>query len=339
MTTVTIKDIAARAQVNPATVSKALRGLPGKVAPDTRERIERIARELGYRPNAAAATLRTRRSNLIGIIVPDLGNPLFGPLVQGLERQLREAGWMCVIVQTPGTPDARREVVTALANRQVAGLVISSAESDDAMLLAADELKLPVVLVNRGLDERRFSSVVNDDRESVRLVVEHLVQLGHRRIAHLAGPWVSSIGRARKQAFEALCKREPGVAACVVDAPAFTREAGFAAMNQLLARTPADPPTAVFAANDLMAVGAIDAACRAGLRVPQDLSVVGHNDMPLVDMIAPPLTTVHVSVDRMSHHAAELLQEQLSQPGLPPMQRILTPTLVLRQSTAAPRAG
>lgn len=336
MPTVTIKDIARLAEVNPATVSKALRGLPGKVAPETRARIEAIARELGYRPNAVAATLRTRRSNLIGVIVPDLGNPLFGPIVQGLERRLRDAGWMSIVVQTPAEAEAKREVVTALANRQVAGFVITSAESDDPMLDAAEQCHLPVVLVNRGLDERRFSSVVNDDRESVRLALEHLASLGHRRLAHIAGPTSSSTGRARRQAFEAMVRKLPGASGVIEDTPAFTRDAGFDAMRRILERGEAQRPTAVFAGNDLIAVGAIDALRQAGLRVPQDVSVVGHNDMPLVDMIDPPLTTVRVPTDRMSDHATELLLEHLASPGLSPMQRILTPVLVVRGSTARP---
>jgi LacI family transcriptional regulator len=338
MRSVTIKDVAKAAEVNPSTVSKALRGLAGKVSPETRRRIEQVANELGYRHNAVAATLRTRKSNLIGIIVPDLANPLFGPILQGIETQLREAGWMSVIVQMPHDAAARREVVMALATRQVAGLVITSAETDDPMLDAAQKVGLPVVLVNRGLDERRYSSVVNDDQESLTLVVRHLFELGHRRLAHLAGPASSSTGRARKEAFVALVARLRGVRGVVIDTPAFTREAGFQATQRLLARR-GQRPTAIFAANDLLAVGALDALHRAGLRVPRDISVVGHNDMPLVDMMSPPLTTVRIPIDRMSHHAALLLIEHLKNAQLVPMQRVLTPVLVVRQSTAAPPRG
>jgi LacI family transcriptional regulator len=342
MPTVTIKDIARAAQVNISTVSKALRGLPGKVAPETRQRIEQIARELGYRHNAVAATLRTRRSDLIGVIVPDLANPLFGPILQGLERALRAAGWMLLIVQTPPEAEERREMVMTLAARQIAGLVIMSAETEDPVLDAAEELGLPVVLVNRGLDERRFSSVVSDDVESMTLVVDHLHGLGHRRFAHLAGPQASSTGRARKEAFLARVAQLKGAQAVVVDTPAFTREAGFAATQQLLAppsskrRKPLPLPTAIVAGNDLMAVGALDALARAGLVVPRDVSVVGHNDMPLVDMVSPALTTVHIPVARMSQHAAQLLLDRLADAGLPAMQRVLMPQLVVRESTAAP---
>ena len=336
MKPVTIKDIAKAANVNQSTVSKALRGLEGLVSSDTAKRIADIAAEMGYRPNAVAASLRTNRSNLIGIIVPDLSNPLFGPIAQGLESKLREAGWMSVMVQTPAEHDARRRVVHELAGLRVAGLVITSAETDDPMLEAAHEVGLPVVLVNRGLDERRFSSVVNDDRESVSLVIEHLFELGHRRVAHLAGPGTSSTGRARKEAFLDLVGRKPDMQAFVADASAFTRQEGYRATQQLLAQRKGKRWTAIFAGNDLMAVGAIDALHQAGLRVPEDVSVVGHNDMPLVDMISPPLTTVRIAIERMSHHAAVLLEDHLKNPKLAPMQRVLSPVLIVRSSTGRP---
>jgi LacI family transcriptional regulator len=283
-----------------------------------------------------AASLRTNRSHLIGIIIPDLSNPVFGPIAQGLESKLRQAGWFSVVVQTPAEHNARREIVHELAGLRVAGLIITSAETDDPMLDAAHEVGLPVVLVNRGLDERRFSSVVNDDRESVSLVIEHLYQLGHRSVAHLAGPTMSSTGRARREAFLDLVCRKSDMSGFVADANAFTRPEGYRATQQLLAQRKAERWTAIFAANDLMAVGAIDALQQSGLSVPGDVSVVGHNDMPLVDMISPPLTTVRIPIERMSHHAALLLEEHLKDPKLPPMQRVLTPVLMVRSSTSSP---
>lgn len=332
---VTIGDIAREAGVHPASVSRALRGIGKKVSEETRLKIERIAKELGYRPNALAASLRTKQTNLVGIVVPDLSNPLFGPIVQGLEVELRKQGLMCLVVNTPEERDERREIVTALANRQISGLLILAAESDDPMLEAAQEFSLPTVLVNRGLGERRFPSVVNDDRESVRLVLDHLSQLGHKTIAHIAGPASSSTGRARRQAFEELLPTF-GLSGVVIEARAFTREAGFAASMELLALT--REPTAIFGANDLIAMGVLDALHQHDLAVPGDVSLVGHNDMPLVDLIAPPLTTVRIAVDQMSRQAAQLFLEHLKQPNDDPSTRVLTPRLVIRSSTAAPRA-
>jgi hypothetical protein len=222
---VTIEDIAQAAGVHAASVSRALRGVPGKVSAKTRDRITQIAKDLGYQPNAVAASLRTKQSNLVAIVVPDVGNPLFGPIVQGLEAELRRNGYMSLMVQPPDDPNERRAIILALANRHISGLLILAAESDDPMLLAVAERSLPAVLVNRGFGERRFSSVVNDDRESVRLVLEHLASLGHTRVAHISGPLASSTGRARRDAFVELAPAFGIQRAIVVEAAAFTRPA------------------------------------------------------------------------------------------------------------------
>jgi len=332
---VTIDDIARVAGVHPASVSRALRGVPGKVSPKTRERIAQIAKELGYQPNAVAASLRTKQTNLVAIVVPDVANPLFGPIVQGLESELRRNGYTSLMVQPPEDARERRDVILALANRHVSGLLILAAESDDPMLQVASERSLPTVLVNRGFGERRFSSVVNDDRESVRLVLEYLIGLGHTRVAHLSGPLASSTGRARRDAFLELAPQFGLSRPVVVEASAFTRAAGEAATRELWRRS--SKPTAIFAANDLIALGALAVLRDAGVRVPQDVSLVGHNDMPFVDLIDPPLTTVRVAVDQMSRQAAQLLLELLGDPHEPPSMRVLTPRLVVRASAAAAR--
>jgi LacI family transcriptional regulator len=328
----TLEDVAKAAGVHPASVSRALRGVGKKVSEETRLKIERIAKEMGYRPNTVAASLRTKQTNLIGIVVPDLANPLFGPIVQGLEVELRSQGLMCLVVQTPADRDQRKGVVEALATRQVSGLVILAAENDDPMLEAAQAFGLPTVLVNRGHGERRFPSVVNDDRESVRLVLEHLVELGHKAIAHVAGPGRSSTGRARREAFEELA-RAMKIRPVVVEASAFTRDAGFAAALELLGQRRSPPSTAIFAANDLIALGVLDALRQNGRSVPDDVSLVGHNDMPFMDLIAPPLTTVRIAVDQMSRQAAQLLIEHLKTPQQEATMRVLTPRLIVRGST------
>jgi len=331
---VTIDDIARAAGVHPASVSRALRGVPGKVSAETRERIAQIAAELGYHPNAVAASLRTRQTRMVAIVVPDVANPLFGPVVQGLEAELRRHDFLCLMLQPPEDTEQRRAAIVALANRQVSGLLVLAAESADPMLEVAAERGIPTVLVNRGFGERRFSSVTNDDHESVRLVLQHLAALGHTRIAHISGPSSSSTGRARCQAFLQLAPefglRKPQV----VEAAAFTREAGAAAMQELW-RKSAGRPSAVFAANDLIALGVLQVLRQGAVRVPEEVSVVGHNDMPLVDLIDPPLTTVRVAAEQMSRQAAQLLMELMGEPGQPPSMRVLTPTLVVRNSTAA----
>jgi LacI family transcriptional regulator len=334
---VTIDDIARVAGVHPASVSRALRGNRSKVSEATRIRIEGIARELGYRPNAVAVSLRTKQTHLAAIVLPPLGlgNPMFAPLVQNLETQLRVHGMMCLVAQMPEGQEGRAELITTLANRQVDGLLVLAAQEDDDPLLAEVlRLRIPTVLVNRGVEERRFPSVVNDDRESARLALQHLQGLGHRAIAHVAGPRESSTGRARRQAFEWFAARD-GLHAPVVEASAFTREAGRIATQALFAAETGI--TAVFAANDLIALGVLDVLHERGLRVPGDVSLVGHNDVPMVDLIDPPLTTVRVDVGEMGRQAAQLFLEHLGTPGLPPSTRVLMPEMVVRKSTGPAR--
>jgi hypothetical protein len=226
---ITIADIARR----PASIRRRCRGRCAASAARcqaTRQRIERVAGELGYLPNAVAASLRTKQSKLVGVLVPDLGNPLFGPLVTGIEVELRGRGFMCLVAHTTDAPAARSDLVAALAHRQVSGLLILAAEIGDALLDTVQRYRLPTELVNRGFGDRRFSSVVNDDQESVRLVLDHLVALdtGGSRTSRpgrlvdrarpargLRGPLpqallAAQVVQARPQPARRACRRRPG---------------------------------------------------------------------------------------------------------------------------------
>jgi len=327
---VTIDDIARLAGVHPGSVSRALRGGNKKVSSETRARIERIAQDLGYRPNALAASLRTKQTNLIAIVLPDLANPNFAPIAQSVEAELSRHGLMCLLAQTPSSAEGRRALIVALANRQIEGLLILAAEANDPMLDEAARLRLPTVLVNRGSTERRFSSVVNDDQESVHLIMDHLRSLGHTTVAHIAGPQESSTGQVRRAAYESLAAQH-GMAPVVVEAKSFTRDAGRLAATQLFESR--FRGTAIFAANDLIALGVLDVLHARGLRVPGDVSLVGHNDMPLVDLINPPLTTVRVDFAEMGRQASQLVFEHIRNRDARPTTRLLIPSLVVRQST------
>ena len=344
MTAVTIDDVAKAAGVHAATVSRALRGVAGKVSAAKRAEIEEVARRLGYQPNIVAASLRTKRSNMAAIIVPDLANPLFAPMVKGLEQELRKHDMLALITQPPEGKEARASLVQELAMRQVSGLLILAAESGDTMLEQAAQQKIPTVLVNRGQGERRFSSVVNDDQESVRLAIAHLRELGHTRIAHIAGPVSSSTGAARKKAFVELmmAAQSSDGEPIIIDAAAFTREEGVKAARKLFEQHWGQAGagfTAVFASNDLLALGVLDVAREKGVSVPDQLSLVGHNDMPFVDIVQPPLTTIHVPVAEMGRQAAQVFLEQIKDCSGAKTTRVLSPSLVVRASTAPVAKG
>lgn len=332
----TLRDVAREAGVHTATAARALsEATREKVSAATRQRVDQAARKLGYTANAAAAALRTGRSGFVGMLIPDLANPLFAALLKSAEQRLRTHGWTLLLAQVDPSDGDRLAALRTLVGKRVDGLILATTQGEDPILDLVHRQRIPTVLVNRGFGERRFPSVVNDDQQSMRLAIEHLQSLGHRELLHLSGPRSSSTGLTRLEGF----RRWAGPKQAVVEAAFFTREAGREAMlGHLRQSATGCRQTAVVAANDLIALGAIEAIRSVGGRVPQDFSVIGHNDMPFMDLVSPPLTTVKVHTGLMGQEAADLLVQRMTQPGeAVPATRLLHPDLVLRASCAAPR--
>lgn len=333
-----LADVAREAKVHPGTASRALSpDQRGHVSPTTVARVMRAAEALGYVPNAQARALRTSRSHLVGIVVPDITNPLFPPIVRGAEHVLTGAGYTVILTDTDNDRERERRQVDSLLGRGVDGFVIAAALWDDPLLTDLAEAEVPVVLTNRTSAGGRWPYVAGDDQAGVRLSVQHLVKLGHRCIAHLAGPQNVSTGRERAQAFRSAA-REFGLSpsdARVVACHSYSEAAGRGAMEKALASR-GRPFTAVVAGNDLIALGALDALAATGLDCPRDISIVGFNDMPFVGRLRPGLTTVRLPLQRMGSLAAEMLIELLdseSKHGAP-TRTILGVDLVVRGSTA-----
>lgn len=333
----TLKDVAALAGVHPGTASRAMNAdTRPLVNEETARRVLAAADELGYRPNPIARGLKTSRSYTVGVLIPDLTNPLFPRIVRGIQDKLEAAGYTPLIANTDNDPDRERADIEAMLARQVDGLITATAHRVDDLALEIAGSQLPVVLVNRRLEAGTRPSVVADDRLGIKLAVDHLVGLGHRRIAHLAGPQDLSTGYLRLQGFrealaEAGLEYEPDL---VLAASAFIESEGQRLCNELLDREL--EVTAILAANDLMALGCYDAFVARGIKCPQQLSVVGYNDMPFAAWFDPPLTTVHLPQYEIGSRAAELLLEQLRDPAAEPIQVLLEPSLAVRGSTAAP---
>jgi LacI family transcriptional regulator len=334
----TLRDVARVAGVHPGTVSRALNPQTrGLVNERTARRVLAAAEELGYRPNPIARGLRTNRSNTVGVLVPDLLNPLFAAVVRGIEDGLREAGYTPLIANTDN--DAGREKVAyeAMSDRQVDGFIAATARRDHWLLADRIGTSPPLVLVNRRVDSDAIPAVTGDDRKGTRLAVEHLIELGHRRIAHVAGSQTLYTGWSRHQGFVGAM----GTANLEVDSglvefsDAFTAREGKRCCARLLDRR--RDFTAIVAGNDLLALGCCDALQERGLSCPEDVSVVGYNDMPFVERFSPPLTTVRVPHYELGATAAELMLEQLQERDAPPRQLLLAPALVIRGSTAAVR--
>jgi LacI family transcriptional regulator len=291
-----------------------------------------VAEELGYRPNPLARGLKTNRSYTVGIVVPDIQNPLFPPIIRGLDDRLGEAGYTPLIANTDNDPERERVDFEAMRARQVDGIVTATARADHELLDEIAARGTPLVLVNRRVENGSLPSATADDSAGVRLAVEHLVGLGHRRIAHLAGPQDVSTGRRRREGFEEAMQAAGLDAGLVRVARAFTEPEGARLCEELLAE--GAPVTGIVAGNDLMALGCYDVFAARGIRCPDDVSVVGFNDMPFADRFSPPLTTIAIPHYRIGVAAAELLLERLQGEADEPREIVLPAELVVRGSTA-----
>jgi LacI family transcriptional regulator len=335
--TVTIRDVARLADVHPGTVSRALNPETRTLVNDaTAARVLAAAGELGYHPNPIARGLKTNRSYTVGVLIPDLTNPLFPPIVRGIDDRLAADGYTPLLVSTDGDPERERVKVEAMLARQVDGFIAATARLDVDPLTQPFAQGRPVVLVNRRFEDGSMSSVTVDDRMGSRLAVDHVVALGHERVAYVAGPQNVSTGRRRYLGFLAAMEDHGlrALAERVAIAEAFAEDAGAQACAQVLA---ADPGvTAIITANDLLAMGCYEALAARGLACPEAVSVVGFNDMLFIDKLAPPLTSVRVPQREIGFAAAGLLLEQLGGEQPPASEVMLEPTLVVRGSTAPP---
>ncbi|WP_283805786.1 LacI family DNA-binding transcriptional regulator [Bradyrhizobium sp. STM 3809] len=331
----TIKDVAARCGVHPSTVSRALSpAMKHLVADDVAARIQAAANAIGYRLNMAAKGLRTGRSGLIGVLAPDIADPGFPPVLSGIADHLNAEGYATIVVDV-GSKGSEQDLVDRLIARGVDGLVLATVTLRDDVVQHCQDAALPVVLVNRVDAAGLLPSAASDDAAGMRLAVEHLVGLGHQRIGHVAGPQHISTGARRRAGFEASVRDAglPARHAPIEIADAYTRAAGREAALRLLARR--TRPTAIVAANDLLALGVYDALAARGLACPGDVSVVGHNDMPFVDLVSPPLTTVRIAQRDMGEAAARLLLARIADRGVVDDHIVLAPQIIIRGSTSA----
>jgi LacI family transcriptional regulator len=334
----TLQDVADSARVHRATASRALNPATRHLVNDeTAERVARIARSLGYRPNPIARSLKNARSASIGLIIPDLTNPLFPPIARGVEDVLGEVGYNAWIVNTDNDPAREAAAVQSMQSRSVEGFVFATARLEHPLVEQLAAAGSPIVLVNRRSARPDIPSVTADDATGVTLAMRHLVELGHRKIVHLAGPQDLSTGRYRLRAFRQALQDHglPDDPELLVVCPSWTEMAGARAVTGLL--DAGVEFTAVLAGNDLLALGCYDALGERGLSCPADVSVVGFNDMPFIDKLSPPLTTVRLPHYELGAEAARLLLEHLQQPGRHPRSILLPLTLVVRQSTAPPK--
>jgi LacI family transcriptional regulator len=307
---VTINEVAALAGVSPTTVSHVLSG-KRLVAEETRGTVREAIRTLGYRPNHVARSLRTRRSHMIAVVVPDVTNTFYSVLTRGLADTLDREGYGSYVCNTDGLVDREVKFLDDVLDRGADGIVLAAVDAASAGVLKPADLGVPVVCVGRGLDHPRIDVVTVGDEEGSYAVTRHLIGRDPTRVAMIHGP--SESGETRVAGFTR-AMREAGrtIDRRLLAAGDWTRRGGYDAMRRMLAYPPDRRPEAVFCANDLMAIGAIDALREAELDVPGDVAIAGFDDVDAATIVHPALTTVVNPAYDIGVQAGEMLVSRLS---------------------------
>lgn len=331
---VSVKDVAQTAGVSLGTVSNVL-NRPDKVRPNTRERVERVMRELGFVRNESARQLKAGRSSTIGYIMLDATNPFFTDVAAGMETAAEGAGLSLFLCNSDQRPERERSYLGRLEQQRVQGILITPVDPESRLIDDLQQRGTPVVLVDRTGERQRCCSVAVDDVLGGRLAAGHLLDLGHERIAFVGGP--ETLGQVRERragALQALTAagHAPGD---LVDVPtdALSIAEGMGAAERIAGMARSERPTAVFCANDLLALGVLQRCVALGLRVPDDLAIVGYDDIVFAAAAAVPLSSVRQPRREMGRQAAELLVDEATNPEHVHQQILFEPELVARAAT------
>jgi len=335
---VTIAEVAKLAGVHESTVSRALNpSSRGIVNEKTARRVEAAAQSLQYVPNIMARGLRTKSSMTVGVIIPDLTNPIFPPIIRGIERHLAPLGYTTLLADTDGSKVLESSAITSLTQRRVDGFIIATGVEESALMLSLERSGVPVVLANRGAGETSYPLVTGNDEAGIQEAVGHLYKLGHRSIVHVAGPQSFSTSRIRSEAVSRACEAR-GITLKIETTEALTIEQGERATDSLL-EDKNFVFTAIQASTDLLALGVLRSIRRHGLRCPEDISVVGFNDMPFAEEFSPGLTTVRVPLEAIGEESAKQLVRIFKDDETVPGVVTLPVSLVVRASTGPSRAA
>jgi len=328
-----IKEVAKRAQVSTATVSRTINE-PGKVRPETAERVRKVIAELNFYPNTHARTLVSGRSRMVGLIVSDITNPFFPDLVKSFEDHAVQSGLEVILGNTGYDPDRMAGCIRRMVERKVDGVAVMTSETDPDLLAELTRKNIPTVLLDTGKAGPHTSIIHIDYGQGIHQALQHLLSLNHRRIAFITGPLQLSSAQMRQSAFISGLK-EVGITAprdLIVHGD-HRIAGGAAAMRDLLQVSPR--PTAVLASNDMMAIGALGAIHEAGLKVPADISLVGFDDIAFARLTYPPLTTVALSREQMAVSALTAIERMMGGESAAREDYSIATKLMVRGSTRA----
>lgn len=329
----TVRQVAALAGVSTATVSRALAG-DARVRETLRRRVLDAASTLKYRPNRAARSLRIRRSLTVGVIIPDIQNSFFTGIVRGIENVLEAATFTFLLGNSDGRADRERIYLETLRSEGAAGFITVPSQDDPDLYRELHAAGLPVVTLDRAVPGLSVDHVTVTNQEGARGAVHHLITLGHRRIGYVGGPSHVNVARERLAGYEqALQEAGLPVDRSIIRAGDFQQAGGLTAAQALLDLS--SPPTAMFVANNLMTLGAYEALHERGVRIPEEVAVVGFDDMPWATALRPPLTAVAQPTFELGAAAAQLLLARLDDPQRPFRRVVLETRLMIRGSCGA----
>ena len=330
----TIKDVAALAGISYTTVSHVL-NKSRPVSDQVRIKVEAAIEQLDYVPSAVARSLKAKSTSTIGLLIPNGVNPYFAELARGIEDYCERNGFCVILCNSDDNPDKQRSYLRVLLEKRVDGLIVASVGGDSGLDSGLAAVRTPMVVIDRELEGIEADLVRIDHQLGGYLATRHLLELGHRHIACIHGPAQTSVARLRLCGYErAMAEAAISVQTHWVTESDYTSPGGYQAAVKLLA---SDPPSAIFAGNDMIGIGVLRAAAERNIRVPKDLSVVGFDDIEMSRYVYPGLTTVGQSIMALGESAAQMLLRRITEPFQGAIeQRVVTPSIVLRESTAPP---
>lgn len=329
---VTIKDIADILNVSVTTVSRVINNKRKGVSEDTRERVLKLAEELDYHPNKIARGLVTKRTNTIGVVLPDITNPVFPDLVRGIEDACNDAGYDLIICNSDNYYKKERNYIKILKEKCVDGIIYTGTVSDEGKNISLLEaMDIPFVVVDRIYDDKSISKVCTNSEKGLYELTKYIIENGHKKIAYISGPKSTSIHRARFLGFKnALEENGLSVDENLVEVGEYKLDSGYHCMTKLLEKR--GQFTAVVCENDLIAIGACEAMKDSNIKIPDEISITGYDDIYVSSLITPRLTTVHQNTYKMGEKSIEVLIDKIEGNNIELNEVIFDPQIIIRET-------
>ncbi len=326
----TIKDVANLAGVHPSTVSRVIND-DSRISEKTKNKVLLIIKKLGYTPNAIARGLKTKRTHTLGMLIPDITNPFFAEIARGVEDAANKNNFNVILCNTDDKLKKERTYLEILRGKRVDGLILGTAHIRDKSILELEKKKFPYILLSRNIEGLDKNCVIVDDVVGGIIVTEYLIKLGHRRIAHITGPPTVRAANNRLEGYKfALEKHQIEYHEELVEEGDFRIKGGYQAMKKFLELP--EPPTAIFAANDLLALGAMQAIQKKKYNIPEDFCIIGFDDIRLASFVYPPLTTIRQPMLEMGALAVKMLLKIIEEGEFNQRKIVLKPKLIIRES-------